>query len=152
VECCKYITAVLDWMSCRLREVPQRLRGSCCFHCMPENVLVGPKRLCVYQQRHKSVVTNNHESNLVSPTYYVFIVQSSQNQYVHNGGVVCVCGVLEVCRLFRCFISSDLSGRTFRDPVLRLCKDASHFPYIPPALAVAELNPGLLVGVEVCHK
>lgn len=65
---------------------------------------------------------------------------------------MCVCDVREVSRIFRCFISSDLSGRTFRDLVLRLCKDVSHFPYIPPASAVAELSPGLLVGVEVCHK
>jgi hypothetical protein len=148
---------LLDCTPCRLREVPQRFRGSCCFHCMPENVLAGPKQLCVYQQRHKSAATNNHESNLLSPIYYVFFAQSSQNQYVHNGDVVCVCvcvcAVLEVCRFFRCFISSDLCGRIFRDPGLRRCKDASHFPYIPPASAVVELRPGLLVvGVEVCHK
>ena len=43
-----------------------------------------------YQQRHKSAATNNHESNLLNIIYYVFFVQSSQNQYVHNGGVVCV--------------------------------------------------------------
>ena len=84
------MTALLDSTPCRHREVLQHLRGSCYFHCTPENVLAGPTRLCLYQQRHKSAATNNHESSLLSQIYYVFFVQSSQNQYVHNDGVVCV--------------------------------------------------------------
>lgn len=109
--------------------------------------MAGSKRLCLCQQRHKSAVTNNHESNLVSPIYYVFFVQCSESQYVHNGGVVCV----RACVLFRCFITSALCGHIFRDPILRLCKNASHFPYIPPAAAVAELCPGHCWGRSVSY-
>jgi hypothetical protein len=68
---------------------------------------------------------------------------------------VSVCAVLEVCRIFRCLISSDLYGRTFSDPVLGLCKDASHIPSIPPSFSVRRIEfrtthccgPGSSVGI-----